>query len=829
MPELTALPQYGRYQTLSILGRGGCGIVYKAWDPEIQRLVAIKTPLTYDLVPGEIDNFAARFRREARAAGKLEHPNIVSIYDYGDDDGKPYFVMEYLQGETLQQRITRERIIRIENALPLFFQLCSAMQYAHASKMIHRDLKPSNIMLLKTGSIKVVDFGIVKSLAAELTHKGGLLGTPHYMSPESLSGTASDHRADIFSLGVMLYEALAGAKPFDGENFLSLSFNMVHLSPVPPGGLNPAINPALSSVILKALAKDPAQRYQSCRALADDLKRSADLQLSGMTDSEIALSELQRRAAPVDDVLRSAIDIDCQTTTLLPSAAQLGTETPANSSIQNPEARSSDTPTSSLGIPLHEEFSPEAAALQSEHRREGLVSARTCYDLDDRIGGVRAVATPKSPGHPRFSAEKLRWQAGALLNKELDTQFLSAAVRRPMVLLSLIFVLSLPPAATLALHVARRRPHAGVAPTGRAATRRVTVLAPGSEKSQRLVGRSIPEASAYGSGGEKPKTIPLARSKYGRLQVLVTDDNGQSLAGAEVILSTLAGRQASDSLYTDSDGIAAFTFLPGKYTVEAREAGTEAIISATARIFRAKLTQLRLQLHSTSVAQSARRPQATALATSSLFGRVAVAGLGIGVANVPVQILRSNGEVVESFRTDENGDFRAAGLVANTYDVAVSSIFPLRAKRVQCPPVEPGRTSACTLLLDPPVFRFRVTQRHLFSCFSGFLTVTDNAIVLTETQMGSARRVVGFGEPLRSLTIRRWKAFGVEIQAGDGTKFRVSLRTDKNVPAVTRSEVELLMKLTANFKGEVDLLLKRSQDTTPSAGALLSLAKGNER
>jgi len=248
------------------------GVVYEGFDPVIGRRVAIKTMLTEGLTPEGFQEYRARFQREAQAAGMLSHPNIVNVFDYGEDAGILYLVMEYLEGKSLEKLVKGKVLLPIETIIPMYDQVCSALDHAHQNGIVHRDVKPANIMILGNGLAKVTDFGIAKMVAMGMTQTGQILGTPNYMSPEQVKGRQIDGRSDIFSLGVILYELLTGEVPFAGQNITTVIYKIINENPIPPRELDATIHPGMSYVICKALAKSPDERYQTCRELADDLK-----------------------------------------------------------------------------------------------------------------------------------------------------------------------------------------------------------------------------------------------------------------------------------------------------------------------------------------------------------------------------------------------------------------------------------------------------------------------------------------------------------------------------------------------------------------------------
>ncbi len=278
------MEQIGRYRILSELGKGAMGVVYRAEDPNIGRVVALKT-LRLDTVGIDQNELLGRFRNEARSAGLLNHPNIVTIYDAGDSQGLFYIAMEYIEGQTLQSLLSEQRVLPVAQLIDITRQVCAGLDYAHARRVIHRDIKPANIMITpdptSTGTslgrefpaeiVKIMDFGIAKS-GGGMTRTGQVLGTPSYMSPEQVVGKPLDGRSDLFSVGVMLYEMLVGEKPFEGQSVTTIMYKIVNEQPVPPRELDATVHPGLSAVVTKALAKIPDERYQSGAELVADLQ-----------------------------------------------------------------------------------------------------------------------------------------------------------------------------------------------------------------------------------------------------------------------------------------------------------------------------------------------------------------------------------------------------------------------------------------------------------------------------------------------------------------------------------------------------------------------------
>lgn len=266
----------GRYEVIGELGQGAMGIVYKAKDPLIDRVVAIKTiNLTQALE--EREEYEARFYQEARAAGRLSHHNIVTIYDVGKSGDVAYIAMEFLEGRELRDVLNEKSMLPLGQVLDIVAQVAQGLAYAHEHGIIHRDVKPSNIMIQKDGHVKITDFGIARMASAAVrTQTGMVLGSPKYMSPEQVMGKLTDQRSDIFSLGIMLYEMLTGRPPFSGENVNAIMYQTLNAAPPQPSSLNPAVPDMLNFIVAKALAKKLDDRYQNAKEFADDLRVCRD-------------------------------------------------------------------------------------------------------------------------------------------------------------------------------------------------------------------------------------------------------------------------------------------------------------------------------------------------------------------------------------------------------------------------------------------------------------------------------------------------------------------------------------------------------------------------
>jgi serine/threonine-protein kinase len=266
----------GRYEILEALGQGAMGTVYRAKDPAMDRMVALKTIISVVLASDQGTQFRERFYREARAAGALAHPGIVPVFDVGEHEGIPYLVMEFIKGRTLADVMKKGERLTLDRACEIGQKLAEALGYAHQHGVVHRDIKPANILLTdrETYGIerpKITDFGVAKMAEGRTTLTGQLVGTPAFMPPEQFLGGPIDGRADLFSLGVVLYWMATGEQAFPGESITAVSYKVVHTDPVPPRKLNPWVPARLDSVIMRCLAKSPDERYQTGEELAREL------------------------------------------------------------------------------------------------------------------------------------------------------------------------------------------------------------------------------------------------------------------------------------------------------------------------------------------------------------------------------------------------------------------------------------------------------------------------------------------------------------------------------------------------------------------------------
>ncbi len=292
------IKRLGRYDIVSVLGKGAMGVVYAGMDPRLHRKVAIKTILKSALDEDTAKEYTMRFDREAQAVARLNHPNIVQVYDFGAEGDVAYIVMEFIQGKELKDFFDANERFDIKEAVHIMGELCEALHFAHEAGIIHRDIKPANVMIDNKGRVKLADFGVARITdadrsASEKTQAGAIVGTPAYMSPEQIEGGEIDRRTDIFSAGIILYQFLTGEKPFTGTSTWTIAKKILQDEPVMPSKLNTNISPIFDAVIAKALAKNMNARYQSARDLGTDLKNALEGKAPGDDTEKTVVGSLR--------------------------------------------------------------------------------------------------------------------------------------------------------------------------------------------------------------------------------------------------------------------------------------------------------------------------------------------------------------------------------------------------------------------------------------------------------------------------------------------------------------------------------------------------------
>jgi len=294
---MAQIERIGKYQITEVVGRGAMGVVYKAFDPNMRRTVAIKTIRLDGTEEDTTQALLARFRNEAQAAGRLTHPGIVGVHEYGEENGLAYIAMEFIQGNSLREYFARGTRFGESDAVSTMTQLLEALSYAHEQGVWHRDIKPANLIVMRNGKLKIADFGIARIDSANLTQTGFVIGTPGYMAPEHYTGGTIDWRADVFSAGVVMYELLTGVKPFAGS-VEAAAYKVCHDNPLPPSQVrrDPPVPPAYDAVIARAIAKKPVERFESANAFLGALLDAHAAPVSATLSEETIISEAPRAA-----------------------------------------------------------------------------------------------------------------------------------------------------------------------------------------------------------------------------------------------------------------------------------------------------------------------------------------------------------------------------------------------------------------------------------------------------------------------------------------------------------------------------------------------------
>jgi serine/threonine-protein kinase len=317
------------------IGQGSMGIVYKAFDNVLKRTVAIKLiPKGGDTETPTMAEARKRLIQEAQAAGRLSHPNIVTIHSYGETDDFQYICMEYITGKTLADILEEENILPVEEAIEIIEQVLLALDKAHQEQIVHRDIKPSNIMVLPDKRAKVMDFGIAKIPSLSMTTTGTVLGTPYYMSPEQISGQKVDILSDIFSVGAVFYQMITGVRPFEGETTVTLAYKIVQVDPIPPRILRVHIPQEIENICKKALAKDPAQRFQSPLEMLEALRAYKNRDKTGK--KPLVDTTIKSRVAPLDGEQTVAAPIGEERTVIAPVTIPVTAESVQPKAVEPP-------------------------------------------------------------------------------------------------------------------------------------------------------------------------------------------------------------------------------------------------------------------------------------------------------------------------------------------------------------------------------------------------------------------------------------------------------------------------------------------------------------
>ncbi len=430
----------GKYVIQSVLGKGAMGVVYKAFDPHIERVVAVKT-VRKDLVDPDLAvQVMARFQNEAKAAGRLLHPNIVSVYEYDEDDVNAFIAMEYVEGTGLREYLNRKASFDLGQIVAIVSQLLLALDFAHERGVVHRDVKPANLILTSGGTLKVADFGIARIDTSNLTNAGMVMGTPSYMSPEQCQGKEIDRRSDLFSSGVVLYELLTGEKPFAGS-IEAIAFKICYEEARPPSELSKLeLSPALDAIVATALAKDPTTRFQNAKAFNRALRLALDPDINikreaqDATEINLAAVKLQAQTAPVWD-----------DTTLHTIERQLADLVGPMARVMVKKAAAKSRDTAQLYALLSESISdPEvrkkfvagttgATAERAVSNQTGTGARRTIPPQLRSLGGGTEALAPLDPGFVEETTSRLAVYLGPIAKVVTRKAAVDAANRQEFV------------------------------------------------------------------------------------------------------------------------------------------------------------------------------------------------------------------------------------------------------------------------------------------------------------------------------------------------------------------------------------------------------------
>jgi serine/threonine protein kinase len=317
------IEQLGKYRIDSTLGKGAMGVVYKAFDPFIERVVALKTIRKELFSDSQQADLISRFKNEAQAAGRLNHPNIVMVYDYGEDADSAYIAMEFVEGTPLNTLMVPDKPTALARVHAWMGDLLLALDYAHSRGVVHRDIKPANLLITSSAQVKVSDFGIARIESSTLTQTGSMIGTPSYMSPEQFRGETADGRSDVFSSGVLLYQLLTGVRPFVGSSSTVMQ-QILNENPAPPSSVLATLGTGYDAIVARALAKAPQDRFQSARAFLDALARvgqggpDPDATTLGDSDRTVLAAGLRPFSAPQGPTTGSGLSSSADTGTLAP-------------------------------------------------------------------------------------------------------------------------------------------------------------------------------------------------------------------------------------------------------------------------------------------------------------------------------------------------------------------------------------------------------------------------------------------------------------------------------------------------------------------------------
>lgn len=696
---MAQLTKAGRYQIVREIGRGSMGVVYQGFDPVIGRGVAIKTIKTEGLSPAEYREYKARFHREAQAAGVLVHPNILTIYDFGEDEGTLYLAMELLSGKTLQQLLEERGMLPVDTIVPIFEQVGSALDRAHRHQVIHRDIKPGNIMVLDDGLVKVTDFGIAKLMSASMTRAGLVLGSPSYMSPEQIKGLPIDGRADIFSLGVVLYECLTGTKPFPGQNISTIIYKIIHEEPAYPPELDREFHPGIRHVINKALAKRPEDRYQTCREMTSDLKNYRSIGtaaeptgifvagtagIAPPSASEVAPPATSKPEVPpieetmiADSITPQLIGRPSAPASAPPPGVAEKKSAPAPGFTRD-QAPPPAQPRIEPSVSVFQEVPPEASA------PEPVV-------LPGRDLGPPPVTPVSAAPAPAAAGHQLKWVVALLLVAIVGLGALAWVLRHRHagpsygIIAGRISSVSGDPLSGVRIVLRNQNSgqvtHVATDTTG---AYKATGLAPGTyrltvEAPESFISKEISDLSLSGSQTlTEDVALAPAPVEPGELAGKILDSRGRPLAHRQVKVVSQA-TQSVLTVETDARGNYRIPNLPpGTYDVSL-EPGADQLAASKSDVHLGPGESARLDLTASKAAATApppsqpsggsTPPRVTAV-TATVHGRVFDEN-GAGLTGASVRIIDAQRKVAKAVVSDSAGNFRITDLAPGNYHLEV--------------------------------------------------------------------------------------------------------------------------------------------------------------
>jgi serine/threonine protein kinase len=696
---MAQLTKAGRYQIVKEIGRGSMGVVYQGFDPVIGRGVAIKTIKTEGLSPAEYREYKARFHREAQAAGVLVHPNILTIYDFGEDEGTLYLAMELLSGKTLQQLLEERGMLPVDAIVPIFEQVGSALDRAHQHQVIHRDIKPGNIMVLDDGLVKVTDFGIAKLMSASMTRAGLVLGSPSYMSPEQIKGLPIDGRADIFSLGVVLYECLTGTKPFPGQNISTIIYKIIHEEPAYPPELDREFHPGIRHVINKSLAKLPEDRYQTCREMTSDLRNYRSIGTAAEPTGIFVAGTAGIAPPSVSEVEPPAIS------------------QPEAPPIEETMIADSRAPQIAGGIPVPRSFSPPAAPERKSTFSPSLTGGETPPAPQAQVEPPISVLEQAPPGPPAPEAAALPGRpvnvSPVIPVSAAPAPAVAGRQLKWIVALALVAIVGLGALVWVLRHRHAGRPNGIIAgrissvsgdplsgvrivlrdqssgqvtqvATDSTGAYKATGLAPGTyrltvEAPESFISKEISDLSLSGSQTlTEDVALAPAPVEPGELAGKVLDSRGRPLARRQVKVVSQA-TQSVLTVETDARGNYRIPDLPpGTYDVSL-EPGADQLAAGKSDVHLGPGESARLDLTAAKAAATApppsqpsggsTPPRLTAV-TATVHGRVFDEN-GAGLTGASVKIIDAQRKVAKAVISDSAGNFRITDLAPGNYHLEV--------------------------------------------------------------------------------------------------------------------------------------------------------------